>query len=287
MDTNTFEGIKLRSKRVIHTPSDFAKGSLIWLQEAGSLEARQQYTSRRENLSSYLMFTVDKGSGELVFDNESHALKKGDVVFIDCRMPYSHTTSKNLWTLSWVHFNGSAMPGIYAKYRERGGGPVLHTAHYKRYLKLAGDIYSIAADDGYLKDMRLNSSLNLLLELLMEDAWDPSKAMDFKGRRDLSDVKLYLDEHMSERISLDMLSARFFINKYYLSRLFRERYGVSIGTYLADKRITTAKYMLRFSGDSVERIGVLCGYEDANYFSRIFKQVEGISPGTFRKLWNA
>ena len=43
--------------------------------------------------------------------------------------------------------------------------------------------------------------------------------------------------------------------------------------------------LLRFTDQTVEAIGRECGVEDANYFSRMFRKVEGISPGEFRRMW--
>ena len=55
-------------------------------------------------------------------------------------------------------------------------------------------------------------------------------------------VKQYLDEHYQEKISLDFLAEHFFISKYYLTRVFREQFGVSISSYLMNRRVTKAKY---------------------------------------------
>ncbi|MFR6132800.1 MAG: cupin domain-containing protein [Fusicatenibacter saccharivorans] len=74
----------------------------------------------REHLASYLVFLVTSGSGELEFNGKSYPLRAGDCVFIDCRKPYSHATSTDLWTLQWCHFYGHIMPDIYKKYQERG-----------------------------------------------------------------------------------------------------------------------------------------------------------------------
>ncbi|MBO6138278.1 MAG: helix-turn-helix transcriptional regulator [Lachnospiraceae bacterium] len=288
MDKNIFEGNTVRSRRIIHTPSSFAKSSLIWLQETGSLQAKKQYTSKREDLISYLVFIVVSGSGTLSYDSRKFTLNPGAVVFIDCRRPYSHTTSKSFWRLSWVHFNGSTMPNIYSKYLERGGTPVLYPKDTEAYVKCLDNIYTLADKSDYLKDMKLNIELNILLAKLLEDAWNPSHGKkNLSSGRNLSDVRLYLEDTFTEKFSLDKLAEKFYINKYYLSRLFKEQFGVSIGVFVTEKRITHAKYLLRFSEDTMEEIANACGFEDPNYFSRTFKNVEGISPSRFRKLWDS
>lgn len=49
-------------------------------------------TSKREKLQSYPYFMVENGEGELVYEGKTYELRSGDVVFIDCRKAYSHST---------------------------------------------------------------------------------------------------------------------------------------------------------------------------------------------------
>ena len=77
---------------------------------------------------------------------------------------------------------------------------------------------------------------------------------------------------------MDHLSEKFYINKFYLTRVFKEQFGQSVTAYLVQLRITQAKRMLRFTDHNMEAIAQDCGLSDANYFARLFKKVEGISP---------
>src|SRR5699024_9725466 len=103
-----------------------------------------------------------------------YELRSGDVVFIDCRKAYSHSTGLNpnteLWSLRWCHFYGPSMPAIYAKYCERGGLPVIRGVDMVQYTSILTDIYTLASSD-YIRDMRINGKLNDLLTLLMESSW--------------------------------------------------------------------------------------------------------------------
>jgi len=127
--------------------------------------------------------------------------------------------------------------------------------------------------------------LAALLSLVMENSWRPSAQKHPAGGRSLADVKHYLDENFHKKITLDDLAERFYINKFYLARLFREQYGSSVINYLLYLRISRAKELLRFTEMTVEEIGARCGMPDANYFSRAFRKIEGMSPSEFRKLW--
>lgn len=283
-----FTSNTVTSNRILYTPSSFAKSSLMYLQEIGTLTARLPHVSSRFNLHSYLFFVVRSGGGELVYDGVKYVLAAGSCVFIDCGIPYSHTTfPDDLWQLSWVHFHGEMVAAIYNKYVSRGGKPVFTPADVNGFIDVYEELFSVAGSSDYIRDMRINSLLNQLLVLLMAESWHPVSYVDGKQKRNMRSVKMYLDEHFLDKIVLDELAAQFYINKFYLIKSFKQQYGVSINHYLRELRITKAKKMLRFTDNKVESIGMECGLGALTYFSRTFKKVEGISPSEYRLQWNA
>ena len=95
----------------------------------------------------------------------------------------------------------------------------------------------------------------------------------------------YLNEHYTENISLDQLADQFYISKYYLSREFKKEFGTTIIQYLLTKKITNAKELLRYSNDSIETIAQHCGIDDASYFNKVFKKIEGCTASEYRRRW--
>lgn len=275
----------VQSDRILYTPSAFARGSLLHLQEVGTLKALHPHTSTRSGLVSYLCFLVLEGEGSLTYDGRKYSLKLGDCVFIDCRKTYSHSTSDCLWSLSWCHFYAPFMPAIYEKYKERGGLPVFHPEKPDAFQKIFVQLYELAASSDYIRDMRINESLSALLTLLMQESWNPDHVAVSKKRMELAAVKAYMDEHYTQKLTLDDLEAQFFINKYYLLKIFKETYGMTISSYLISKRITRAKQLLRFTQMTIDEVGCAVGMDGAGYFSRMFKKAEGISPKEYRKQW--
>ena len=177
------------------------------------------------------------------------------------------------------------MTDIYNKYLSRGGEPTFEAEQPEPYDSLLDEILNIASSDDYIRDMKLNEKLASLLTLIMSKSWHPGKAQTAKKRGELSNIKSWLDTHYSEKISLDELAKRFYIDKYYLSKIFKEQYGITINAYISRKKITAAKQLLRFSDKSIEQIGFEIGISDTNYFTRLFKKIEGITPGEYRKRW--
>lgn len=285
MSSPYFHSNLVESHRILYTPSNFAKTSLMHLQEIGELHAKRTHISKRSNLASYLFFMVLSGSGKLEYENTEYDLSAGDCIFIDCRKPYYHQTSENLWNLKWIHFYGPGMINIYEKYSERGGCPCFRPNHPDKLLEIWERLYKLADSADYIRDMRINETINTLLTLLMEESWHPEFSKTGSKKQNLLEIKNYLDTVYLEKITLDDLASRFYINKFYLTRVFKEQFGVSIVTYLLQSRITHAKQLLRFTEKTVEAIGLESGIGPLNYFSRVFKKIEGITPTEYRQKW--
>lgn len=274
------------SNRILYTPSSFARTGLLHLQEIGELTALSPHESSRSNLASYLFFTVVSGAGRLEYGGKAFSLKSGDCVFIDCHNPYRHSTDPdNLWTLRWIHFYGPTMGSVYDKYCERGGRPVFTPGESAPFLAVWEALFSTASSTDYMRDMLINQHLSALLTLIMSESWHPEDAATAKKKASVADVKEFLDSHYASKITLDSLAKHFYINKYYLTRVFKEQYGQSITGYLLNIRITKAKRLLRFSEKSVEEIGLETGIGAPHYFSQTFKSVEGVPPSVYRKQW--
>lgn len=273
------------SKRVIYTPGFFARSALLHLQEIGRLQAMQPHTCTRSNLSSYLFFFVISGSGIIKYEENEYPLEPGDCVFIDCHKRYSHSTDVRLWNLKWIHFYGPSLSNIYNKYLERGGQCCFKPRDIAHFSSLWETLFDLSSSSDHLRDMKINEHLASLLTLIMSESWHPGIRNKTSKRRNLFQIQEYLDRHFHEKITLDFLAQKFFINKFYLTRIFRDQFGMTLNNYILQKRITQAKQLLRFSDLTLDQICVQCGMEDPGYFSRIFKKVEGISPSVYRKNW--
>ncbi len=93
----------------------------------------------------------------------------------------------------------------------------------------------------------------------------------------------YLNENYREHITLNDLSARFFLSKNTLCARFKKQMNCSIINYLTFVRINKAKMYLSSTNLSMEKITELCGFPSANYFGLVFKKSCGLSPINYRK----
>ena len=282
----TFTTTQVDSNRIIYTPSRFAVDNLLQLQEVGRLTALSQHSSHRQGLDSYLFFIVENGSGTLTVRGNTYQLAPGACAFVDCHDSYTHATSPDLWTLKWIHFTSPGMPAIYQEYMSNGGSPVFTPADPNGLIATWQHVYDYAsADDSSTRDLYINQTLWQLLTQLMICA-RPAQSSDLPhGSAAIQQIKSYLDANFAKKITLDELSQRYFLNKYYITRLFKETYQTSVISYVTALRITAAKRAIRFTDLPLEQIAADCGFESPYYFSKCFKKVEGISPRDYRRHW--
>ena len=86
------------------------------------------------------------------------------------------------------------------------------------------------------------------------------------------------DRHYDEDLSLKDLANLFFITPTYLSKWFKDKTGATITQFVENLRMERARELLEYTSLSVGEIGRRVGYEDSNYFSRVFKKIYGIPP---------
>jgi AraC-like DNA-binding protein len=102
-----------------------------------------------------------------------------------------------------------------------------------------------------------------------------------KGR--VYEIINFVHKNYFEDLSLDILSRRFHINKYYLCAQFKKVTGMSPAQYLINCRILKAKELL-MKGYSVEEVCDLAGFNNLPHFSRSFKQYTGHSPKQYQMM---
>ncbi|MCI8464877.1 MAG: AraC family transcriptional regulator [Lachnospiraceae bacterium] len=92
----------------------------------------------------------------------------------------------------------------------------------------------------------------------------------------------YINENLTEDLSLDRLAAQFYISKYYLSRQFRQFTGLSVYQYIMKKRLIIARNLLR-GGSSAMDACLQCGFNDYSNFLKAFKREFGTTPGQYSR----
>lgn len=97
-------------------------------------------------------------------------------------------------------------------------------------------------------------------------------------------IKNYIKQnYQNKNLSIDSIAAHFFMSPQYIPKLFKKAFGVSITQYISNTRIAAAKTLIKTQDMGIKNIAEAIGYEDANYFSRLFKKKTGMTFTEYKK----
>ncbi|WP_221567086.1 response regulator [Alkalihalobacillus sp. TS-13] len=123
-------------------------------------------------------------------------------------------------------------------------------------------------------------STRLLREIVEKvQTW---RMVQAKGK--LESAKEYIEKHYYEPLTLEMVASHVELSPYYLSKLFKEKKGITFIDFMTHIRIEKAKEYMLEPEISVKEVCFKVGYKDPNYFSRVFKKNVGQSPKQYRTV---
>lgn len=105
---------------------------------------------------------------------------------------------------------------------------------------------------------------------------------DYGEDRAILGITKYIQEHLEEEVSLQVLGEVFHLNSQYISQLFKNEIGVGFLAYLTNLRMEKAKKMLLTTSLSVAEVAQKTGYSDYRVFTKAFKKSEGMTPSHYR-----
>ena len=139
------------------------------------------------------------------------------------------------------------------------------------------------------KSKNIFADLNLkeLLIRLVQSQHLTQVSTEIDGRNSnqsrLHYVLNYINEHLTERIAVDALSRKAYLSRNVFFKWFREQFGITPLDYINHQRIKLAKQLLAVPKNNVHMVSDLCGFSDVNYFVRLFKKMEGITPRAYKE----
>ena len=106
-----------------------------------------------------------------------------------------------------------------------------------------------------------------------------------KGERQyfIEEALKYIKEHFKERLTLDTVASKVFVNPKYFSHVFKREMGVAFTEYVIGLKIEYACKLLETTNYHAYRISIECGFSDPSYFNRVFCAQMNMTPQTYRK----
>ena len=160
-------------------------------------------------------------------------------------------------------------------------------AEYNVFHEGGGIKYHFLDRDDYLQTVLAAENFEELkgwfMRKIAESARNVNTKADEKANRVIAKARAFIDRNFNRDLTLEEVSREVHVSPYYFSKLFKEQTGDNFINYLTIKRVETAKQLLADGRLNIKNICTEIGYNDPNYFSRLFKRFEGVTPSEYRE----
>ncbi|MBP1581263.1 MAG: helix-turn-helix transcriptional regulator [Oscillospiraceae bacterium] len=141
-------------------------------------------------------------------------------------------------------------------------------------------------EDGY--ELRIRDDLSQLLYGLCAQLPELSAAIDRNAQREAERIKAmlaYIHQHYSEELTLGKLARCGLLSESQCLRCFRSAIAMTPMAYVRHYRIQKAAELLQSSEQNIAPIAEHCGFSDPSYFTKLFRQQKGCTPGEYRRKY--
>jgi len=148
--------------------------------------------------------------------------------------------------------------------------------------KLIKECMSSSITKDVLADLTLQELLIRIIQTQTLKSIDDNKKLE--SNSPISMVLEFIRSNLKENFNLKDLSDKAGMSTTSFYRFFKRELGMSPIEFILNEKIKIAKQLLKYPGIQINEVGFQSGFEDSNYFIRLFKKVEGITPKQYQQL---
>lgn len=251
----------------------------------------------RRIIFDHELVLVESGSVTLITDESQQPIHSGHCVLIQPFVPHAFDSDAQSVTHVAVHFDYSMdSPAVDARhgrrlpYEVQLPADLAAPAHLPLRVgdfghRLFGDLLRAWAIDGERSNL---AARGVLLQLIVELAsastpQPPQDRSSAANRLRIERALAYIEAHLVDPPSVAQLADVAGLSESHFARLFRRHAGASVIDHITRRRVQVARELLGNVDLSIKQIAARCGFEDAYYFSRVFRRVDGLSPSQYRQ----
>ncbi|MGB1907255.1 MAG: AraC family transcriptional regulator [Spongiibacter sp.] len=235
----------------------------------------------RQTHDNYLIMYCTGGRGTLVCDDRQYDIRSGDLVLLPRGHSHAyHADDLDPWTIYWLHFNGRLADAFYQ--HSRLTSPKLYIGLQPRVVRIFDGLSELRRSAYQLAEFiqgchQIQALLSYIALLERQQRPQSGKGLDWERLRAM------MQEHIHGQLNLDELAASANLSKFHFTKKFKAWSGQSPIQYFINMKVQRACYLLDSTGMSIKEVAAALGYDDAYYFSRVFKKTIGLSPSEYRQ----
>jgi len=270
----------------LNTPLRFKKPPVLAYAGQVGGNPNWNFPSHKHDDLSEIIY-ICEGEGTFIINNKSYTAKKGDILIYNAGIIHEeYSNPSNPLITYFCGISNLAIDQLKElciipfefepvirenQYSDQIGS---YFSHIFEESSLKGDGYEIICQG------LLTSSIALIHRAI--------KLQNFKNETQDSNslafrIKEFIDKNYKKNLKLEDIADALFINKYYLSHVFKEQMQMTPINYLINRRIGEAKNLLVSTELKIGEIARIMGYDNTNYFTLLFKKMTGETPRQFKE----
>ena len=241
-----------------------------------------------------LLYCVNTCGAEYLVGAERYRLQKGDIIMVPPGTSHrpllpEHMPEPYQRDVLWV--STEFLETLYQQFPDDqvypiSGSMLLRTAGTK--WEFLGDLFRAGvreseARDGGWEPMVIGNTIQLLVQIRRALLDRSARLLKAEEPELLDQVLAYIEENLSNRITLADTAKRFYVSESTISHTFKEKMGTSFYRCITQRRLIAAKGLI-LEGQAMDDVATKVGFGDYSGFYRAFKQEFGISPRQFRRM---
>lgn len=247
--------------------------------------AKSHYITRDEGCPDNILIYCVRGNGHFQIGKKKFEMHPNQFIITPATtQPLTYGTSEeDPWTIYWLHFTGRDIDKFNKLFDIQISSVPQDIPHNKKGLEVWDEMYKSLEMGFSLENIR---HANLCLSYFLSTFFYPEKSKVENGGDDdfVTTTILYMRSKLNERLSVEDMAALHHLSVSHFSAMFRKATGMPPIDYFIHLKIQQACQLLYSGKAKVKEVAESLGYEDAFYFSRLFKKYMKISPEKYKSM---
>jgi AraC-like DNA-binding protein len=259
-------------------------GSQLYLTDIGYYpQAKFHHLIRKEGCKQYILIYCTEGKGWYSIEGKMNLVYANQYFIVPKGVTHSYGASnEDPWSIYWVHFSGLQASEFFGNSRNTSNITPSRISRIDDRIQLFEEIIQNLEMGYSLENLRY---ANICLLQFLASFKYISQFRQIRKIREkdiIEDAIFYMKEFLNEKLTLGAIASEKGLSPSQFSLVFRRKTGRSPMDYLIHLRIQKACQYLDNTDLRIKEIASKVGYDDPYYFSRVFRNVMGTSPGKYR-----
>lgn len=244
----------------------------------------QEHVIRQNGSRNIQWIQCLHGSGELLVNDKKYTIVENQGMLLLPNIPHEYYALKEPWEVSWISIGGYAAEQIF-KTAELANSAVLTISRPDITLHAIEKALYLAQSSNAMRSLECSKIVYNMIMDIIAFAHTFKNDLKIDQYSKLKPVFDFVEDNYNKVITLEELSEILNLTPEYFCSLFKKTTGIRIFEYINGIRIKNSKEMiLKHKNMSIKEIAEFCGYNNVSYFCEVFKKIEKITPGKFKKL---